>query len=112
SGMRALFDPKRAVVAAFLSFLAEEGAVGCGVKNEAIVCGSKTENVAAGCKATYDLCSGTTDVLDCTPETGGVRCTCLENGTRSRDFHSDDACNVTPDTLRSRAHEGCGWTLD
>jgi hypothetical protein len=85
----------------------------CGTKNEAIVCSSKTENVLAGCKATYNLCSGGTDVLDCsTPEGSGVHCQCLENGVKAKDFHSDDACNVSPDTLKLRAHDGCGWTLD
>ena len=85
----------------------------CGVKNEAIVCGSKTENVLAGCKATYDLCAGGQDVLDCSTKEGdGVHCNCIENGTKKDDFHSDDACNVSPDTLKTRASQGCGWTLD
>ncbi len=87
-------------------------AIACGVKNEATVCGSKTENVLAGCKATYDLCNGSTYVLDCsTAEGSGVHCLCIENGTQAKDFHSDDACNVSPDTLQSEAEKNCGWTL-
>src|SRR5579864_8887037 len=79
----------------------------CGTKNEAIVCSSKTENVLAGCKATYGLCNGSTYVLDCsTPEGSGVHCQCVENGVKAKDFPSDDACNVSPDTLKTRAHEG------
>ncbi len=81
----------------------------CGAKNEAIVCDSKTENVLAGCKATYDLCKGGQDVLDCSD---GARCSCIENGAKVKDFPIGDACNVSPDTLVSRAANGCGWTLD
>ena len=80
--------------------------------NEAKVCGSKSESAGASCTATYDLCSGVTDRLECAPGTAnGVTCTCLENGSKKRTFQSDDACNVTPDTLKKRAAAGCGWDI-
>jgi hypothetical protein len=84
----------------------------CNAKNEAIVCKHENENVLAGCKATYDLCAGGQYVLDCKPEGSGVRCDCVESGSKVKDFKSDDACNVSPDTLKLRAHDGCGWTID
>ena len=80
--------------------------------NEAIVCGSKTENLGPGCAATYDLCAGGSDRIECKPANGGVSCSCIENGTAKKSFQSDDACNVTPDTLKKRAADGCGWKFD
>ena len=80
--------------------------------NEAKVCGTKAENTGASCAATYDLCKGGSYRLECAPLSGGVTCTCLENGTKAKTFQSADACNVTPDTLRKRAAAGCGWDLE
>lgn len=80
--------------------------------SEAKVCGTKTENAGASCTATYDLCKGGSYRIECAPLSGGVTCTCLENGTKDKTFQSADACNVTPDTLRKRAATGCGWNLD
>jgi hypothetical protein len=99
------------VVAAVLIFIA----LACNAKNEAIVCQHENENVLAGCKATYDLCNGGQYVLDCKAVGSGgsgVRCDCIESGSKVKDFLSDDACNVSPDTLKTRAHDGCGWTID
>jgi len=87
------------------------GATGC-PPNEAIVCGSKTENAGSTCASTYDLCAGGTRRLECSPSGGGVTCACIEDGVKKRSFQSDDACNVTPDTLKKRAATGCGWELD
>lgn len=86
-------------------------AMGC-PPNEAIVCGSKTENTGASCASTYDLCAGGTQRLECSPAGGGVTCACIEDGVKKKSFQSDDACNVTPDTLKKRASTGCGWELD
>ena len=81
-------------------------------KNEEIVCGTTTENTGPTCAAEYTLCAGGTDRIDCTSASGGVTCACIENGTTKKTFQSNDACNVTPDTLKKRAAEGCGWTLE
>ena len=86
-------------------------AAGC-PPNEAKVCGTKAENTGASCAATYDLCKGGSYRIECAPLSGGVSCTCLENGAKAKTFQSADACNVTPDTLRKRAAAGCGWDLD
>lgn len=86
------------------------GTLGC-PPNEAILCGTKTENTAASCAATYDLCAGGTDRIECKPAGGGVSCACIENGVTKKSFPSNDACNVTPETLQKRAAEGCGWKL-
>ncbi len=81
--------------------------------NEAIVCGSSSENAGASCAANYDLCAGGKRRLECAPGGGGaVTCACLENGVKKRSFQSDDACNVTPDTLKKRAAKGCDWEFD
>jgi hypothetical protein len=81
--------------------------------NEAIICGSETENVLAGCASTYKLCAGGTHRLECTPKpTSGVTCACIEDGVKKRSFDSADACNVSPDTLKKRAGEGCNWEFD
>ena len=80
--------------------------------NEEIVCGTSTENTGATCAAEYTLCAGGTDRIDCKSVSGGVVCACIENGATKKSFPSDDACNVTPDTLKKRAAEGCGWTLE
>ncbi len=69
----------------------------------------KTENVAGSCSATYDLCAGGDDRIECKPSGGGVSCACIESGVTKKSFQSDDACNVSPDTLKKRAIEGCGW---
>jgi hypothetical protein len=79
--------------------------------NEAKVCSTKTENVGPGCSATYDLCKGTSDRVDCAPDNGGVTCTCFENGAKTRTFVSNDACNVTPDTLKKRVAAGCNFDI-
>lgn len=84
--------------------------------NEAKVCGTRTENAGATCAATYDLCKGASDRVECAPGGGGgggggVTCTCLENGIKSKTFQSNDACNVTPDTLKKRAAAGCGFDI-
>ena len=80
--------------------------------NEEIVCGTTTENTGPTCAAEYKLCAGGTDRIDCKSVTGGVTCACIENGATKKSFPSDDACNVTPDTLKKRAAQGCGWTLE
>ena len=80
--------------------------------NEAILCGTSTENTGATCAAEYKLCAGGTDRIDCTSMSGAVTCACIENGVTKKSFPSNDACNVTPDTLKKRAAEGCGWTLE
>ena len=80
--------------------------------NEEIVCGTTTENTGPTCAAEYKLCAGGTDRIDCKSVTGGVSCACIENGATKKSFPSDDACNVTPDTLKKRAAQGCGWTLE
>lgn len=82
--------------------------------NEAIVCGSSSENAGAVCAANYELCAGGKRRLECAPGNGGpgVTCACVENGVRQRSFQSDDACNVTPDTLKKRAAKGCDWEFD
>jgi hypothetical protein len=87
------------------------GATAC-PPNEAIVCGSTTENVAAGCASSYKQCAGGTHRLECVPSAGGVTCTCFEDGVKKRTFVSADACNVSPDTLKKRASEGCNWEFD
>lgn len=95
-----------------VSMLAATGAAtGC-APNEEIVCGTTTENTGATCAAEYKLCAGGTDRIDCTSVSGGVSCACIENGTTKKSFPSNDACNVTPDALRKRAEEGCGWMLE
>jgi len=71
-----------------------------------------TENTGPTCAAEYKLCAGGTDRIDCKSVTGGVTCACIENGATKKSFPSDDACNVTPDTLKKRAAQGCGWTLE
>jgi hypothetical protein len=93
-----------------LAILALAFAAGC-PPNEAKVCGTKTENAGASCSASYDLCKGDHDRIECAPGGGGVTCTCFENGAKAKTFQSDDACNVTPDTLRKRVAAGCGWDL-
>lgn len=80
--------------------------------NEAIVCGSETKGVGAGCEASYSLCKGGIYRVACDPSGGGVKCTYVENGNAAKSFQSDDACNVSPDTLKKRASSGCGWVLD
>ena len=80
--------------------------------NEEIVCGTTTENTGPTCAADYKLCAGGTDRIDCKSVSGGVTCACIENGATKKSFPSDDACNVTPDTLKKRAAQGCGWTLE
>ena len=80
--------------------------------NEEILCGTTTENTGATCSADYKLCAGGTDRIDCKSVSGGVTCACIEDGVTKKTFPSDDACNVTPDTLKKRATEGCGWTLE
>ncbi len=81
-------------------------------KNEEIVCESSTQNTGPTCNAEYKLCAGGTDRIECTSATGGVTCACIENGATKKTFSSNDACNVTVDTLKKRAEEGCGWTLE
>ena len=81
-------------------------------KNEEIVCGTTTENTGPTCAAEYTLCAGGTDRIDCKSVTNNVTCACIESGTTKRSFASNDACNVTPDALKKRAAEGCGWTLE
>lgn len=93
------------VAVAMLAF-----AAGC-PPNEAKLCGSKAENTGASCTATYDLCKGGSDRIECAPSGGAVTCSCFENGTKSKTFQSADACNVTPDTLKARAAAGCGWDI-
>lgn len=83
--------------------------------SEAVLCGSRAENTAASCKAFYDLCDGRKYRLECDPSPGGgsgVRCRCFESDVAKEVFDSPDACNVTPDTLKKRASEGCKWTLE
>src|SRR3954471_18478133 len=80
--------------------------------NEEIVCGTTTENTGPTCAADYKLCAGGTDRIDCKTAGAGVTCACIEDGVTKKSFPSDDACNVTPDTLRKRAEDGCGWTLE
>jgi len=80
--------------------------------NEEILCGTTTENTGATCAADYKLCAGGTDRIDCKSVSGGVMCACIEDGMTKKSFPSNDACNVTPDTLKKRAAEGCGWTLE
>jgi len=81
--------------------------------NEAVLCGSRSENTGASCKAFYDLCSGSQFRLECDSVAGaGVRCKCIESDVQRQAFDSSDACNVTPDTLKKRAEEGCGWRLE
>ena len=88
------------------------GLLGC-PPNEEILCGTKSENTAPSCSAEYTLCAGGTDRLECKPGGGsGVSCACIENGVTRKTFQSDDACNVTPDTLKKRAEVGCSWTLE
>jgi hypothetical protein len=84
----------------------------CNVKNDAVVCDSKTDDTPGSCKATYDLCAGGTDVLDCVSGTAGFACKCVENGTTAKTFTSPDACNVSVDTRKKRAEDACGWKLD
>jgi hypothetical protein len=81
--------------------------------SEAVLCGSRTENAGANCTAFYDLCNGDKYKLRCDSISGaGVRCKCIENDVEKHVFDSSDACNVTPDTLKKRASEGCTWKLD
>jgi hypothetical protein len=81
--------------------------------NEAIVCKSEAKNVLAGCEATYELCKGGTQKIACAPDSAGeLVCACLEDGQQKKLFNGKDECNVSPDTLKKRAAEGCGWTLD
>lgn len=80
--------------------------------NEEILCGTTTENTGATCSADYKLCAGGTDRIDCKSAASGVTCACIEDGVTKKTFPSNDACNVTPDTLKKRAAEGCGWTLE
>jgi hypothetical protein len=80
--------------------------------NEEILCGTTTENTGPTCSADYKLCAGGTDRIECKSVTGGVTCACIESGVTKKSFPSNDACNVTPDTLKKRAAEGCGWTLE
>ena len=87
------------------------GPLGC-PPNEEILCGTKSENTGPSCAAEYTLCAGGTDRLECKPNSTGVSCACIENGVTKKSFQSDDACNVTPDTLKKRAEMGCTWTLE
>ena len=87
------------------------GTLGC-PPNEAIVCGSKSENAGPSCSADYDLCAGGTDRIECKPAGSGVTCACIESGTTKKTFQSNDACNVSVDTLKMRAMDNCGWKLD
>lgn len=87
-------------------------AAACDAQNDAVVCDSKSEDAPGSCKATYDLCKGGTDVLDCASGPGGFSCTCVESGTTAKTFASPDACNVSADTRRKRAEDGCGWKLE
>ena len=80
-------------------------------KNEAKVCSSDSSGVGPSCSADYNLCAGGTDRIECVPATSGVTCTCIESGTKKTTFTSDDACNVSVDTLRKRAAAGCGWDI-
>jgi hypothetical protein len=80
-------------------------------KNEAKVCSTTSTGVGPSCSADYNLCVGGTDHVECVPSTGGVTCSCIENGTKAKTFVSDDACNVSVDTLRKRAAAGCGWDI-
>ena len=98
------------VLIAFLS-VAFVGACSS-LSNDAVVCDSKTDDAPGSCKATYDLCKGGTDVLDCSSAAGGFSCKCIENGTTAKTFTSPDACNVSVDTRRKRAEDGCGWKLE
>ncbi|MDB4934775.1 MAG: hypothetical protein JWP87_1747 [Labilithrix sp.] len=100
-----------AALAALATAALVAAAPGC-KPNEEIVCATSTENTGASCAATYDLCAGGTDRIECKPAGGGVSCACIESGTTKRSFPSNDACNVTPDTLKKRAAEGCGWKLE
>jgi hypothetical protein len=80
-------------------------------RNEAKVCSTTSTGVGPSCSADYNLCAGGTDRVECVPSAGGVTCSCLENGTKAKTFVSDDACNVSVDTLRKRAAAGCGWDI-
>jgi hypothetical protein len=80
-------------------------------KNEAKVCSSSTSGLGPSCSADYTLCAGGTDRIECTPAAGGVSCSCVENGAPKKTFTSDDACNVSVDTLKKRAAAGCGWDI-
>ena len=80
--------------------------------NEEILCGTTTENTGPTCSADYKLCAGGTDRIDCKSAGGGVTCACIEDGATKKSFPSNDACNVTPEALKKRAAEGCGWTLE
>lgn len=104
---RAVVNAKRV-----LGAIAIVGAVVACDGNEAIVCSSETKNAGAGCVATYDLCKGGTYKLQCDPAPTGVSCGCIENNALKSTFKSDDACNVSPDTLRKRAASNCNWQLD
>jgi hypothetical protein len=95
-----------------LALLALASATTACPPNEEILCGTTTENTGPTCAADYTLCAGGTDRIDCKSVSGGVTCACIENGVTKKSFASNDACNVTPDTLKKRAAEGCGWTLE
>jgi hypothetical protein len=99
--------------AAAVFFLATLAACSSIPGNEAIVCGSATKNVLSGCEATYDLCKGGQYKIACSPNSASeLVCSCLEDGDAKKVFNGRDECNVSPDTLKKRASEGCGWTLD
>jgi hypothetical protein len=99
-------------VLTFVVMLAFASATTACPPNEEIVCGTTTTNTGAACSADYKLCAGGTDRIDCKSAAGGVTCACIEDGVTKKSFASDDACNVTPDTLKKRAADGCGWTLE
>ncbi|MCA9591556.1 MAG: hypothetical protein KC657_39945 [Myxococcales bacterium] len=101
---------RRARCVVLLAFATVAGA--CGIKNEATVCGSETKNAGADCTSTYKLCAGQIYDLECVKTAGGFACTCIEDGKRAKTFDSPDVCSVTPDTVRARAKENCGWKLD
>lgn len=103
--------PVLVLVVALAMLVSGSATTGCS-KNEEIVCGTTTENKGPTCAAEYTLCAGGTDRIDCKSATGGVTCACIENGTTKKSFQSHDVCNVTADTLKKRAAEGCGWTLE
>jgi hypothetical protein len=107
-------SPRQIVTGAitFLALLAFASATTACPPNEEILCGTTTENTGATCAAEYKLCAGGTDRIDCKSVSGGVTCACIESGVTKKSFASNDACNVTPDTLKKRAAEGCGWTLE
>jgi hypothetical protein len=111
-GARRSLDQLATAAFASLAMLALAATTTACPPNEEIVCGTTTANTGPTCSADYKLCAGGTDRIDCKSVSGGVTCACIEDGVTKKSFPSDDACNVSPDTLKKRAAEGCGWTLE